>query len=89
MTAPDQPDAQPVGKFRAGTVVTFRHPDPASGETLTGRALVVKDDGDGSVAVLPLSLFHLEVDRDNLTPAKVSDVLPAALQQPADEQPAS
>lgn len=70
--------------FRPGQVVSFRHPDPTNpDQDLTGKGVVVKVGEDGaSVAILPVSLFHLEVHPDNVAPVKASELLPAALQEP-------
>lgn len=67
-------------RFRAGQTVKFRHPDPAGGFDLEGHGLVLQVGGEGEpVKVLPLSLLHLDVEADNLEPAKAEDVLSAVL----------
>jgi hypothetical protein len=79
----------PTSSFRAGSVVTYRHPDPITGEILSGCAVVAKGSTDGSnIALLPLALYHLEVDPEHVQPAKVADVLPAALRPDEDQAPA-
>ena len=78
----------PTPSFRAGAVVTYRYPDPITGEVLAGPAVVARGSSDGSaVALLPLALYHLEVDPEQVQPAKVADVLPAVLRP--EETPAA
>jgi hypothetical protein len=90
VTAPAEPTTTPT-RPRAGQVVLYRCPDPITGQDLNGSALVVKAGGDGEpVTVLPLSPYALQVDLAHLQPAKVADVVPAALtEQPATDPAAS
>lgn len=80
MTAPEQPQPR---KLRPGQLVTFSHPDPVTGGTLTGHAVVLVVGGDNeAVTLAPVSLLHLQVHPDSVVPVKPDDV-PSTIAQPA------
>lgn len=87
---PQQPAQQGAAKrLRVGQVVTFRHPDPTTGDTVEGHGLVIRvpADAEGFVTVAPLSLLHLFVEQDNVAPAKAESV--PTLQEPQADEPAA
>ena len=52
-----------------GAVVTYRHPDPITGQVLEGAGVVLSTGEDGAITVAPLSQQFLEVDPENVAAA--------------------
>lgn len=59
--------------FEAGQLVTYRHPDPITGQDLHGAGVVVHvgDSEGAAVVVAPCSPQYLEVLPENLTAAAI------------------
>lgn len=87
---PPAPPAPAGKRLRVGQVVTFRHPDPTTGDSLEGHGLVVRvpSDPEAAVTIAPLSLLHLWVHPDNVAASK-AEAVPVLNEPEPDEASAS
>jgi hypothetical protein len=57
-----------AAKVVKGSLVTYRHPDPVTGQVLEGAGVVLEAPDGGAVTISPLSSLFLDVDPGNVYP---------------------